>query len=145
MSEKENEKIIKVFGQKATPESIFYRDLGEKLESGSMDFLNQVLRQFVTISSAFCGGIIAIHGKEIVHVTCSTVALLIMIAGLFVSVFGILPAFHGKIELGMVTRIRDSYRKAVNIKVVTIYLVASLFSLSLITLVSGILWNLFNQ
>jgi hypothetical protein len=56
-----------------------------------------------------------------------------------------LPAFHGKIELGMVTRIRDSYRKAVNIKVVTIYLVASLFSLSLITLVSGILWNLFNQ
>jgi hypothetical protein len=83
------ERIVK--GQKPTEEEVFYADAGDQLIKDSLPFLNQVLRQLVTLTAALFIGAAALFDKRLLEKPAIIAAMLVMLFALGIALVGILP------------------------------------------------------
>jgi hypothetical protein len=82
-------------------EDVLYSRIHDDIMVGALPFVNQVLRQFTTLNSAFVGGITAIYDKAIIHKEIAIVGMLFFVIGMFIAVVGMMPVY-GRAKIGEV-------------------------------------------
>jgi len=107
----------------ASDESLFYASLGDEQLKRKIPFLNEVLRQLLTLSAAMMGGSIALwndlrinHGMKIAATAC-------FMGSLIVSLVGILPLYK-QFRRQWVNEIRDAFSIASTWKSLFIWIAA---------------------
>jgi hypothetical protein len=79
-------------GEEPTDESLLFISLGEEQIKRAVPFLNEVLRQLVTLSTALMGGSIAfLKADTPIHPTAKTSAAVLFLLALLAALFGVLP------------------------------------------------------
>lgn len=134
-TQKEPDPII---GSPATPEEIFYSSYGDDLAKDAMPFVNQTLRQFVTLSSAFIGGVAAFYDKKIVDAKFSLAVIVCMLVCLAASVLGMLP-IGGSVQRCAPYEIKRQVESGLAYKTNILRVAAFFFFLAVTALLVGLL------
>lgn len=114
-TEQDNDKttaVIVVNGQEPTTEEVFYSDLGDELFKRNIPFLNDVLRQLMTLSVGLMGGGMFFLTDAVCDKGMRLVAMGMFFISLGISLIGILPYGHA-VHLGMPVEIRESVNRAI--------------------------------
>src|SRR4051812_41938515 len=78
-------------GGKPTGDDLFYIDFGGELVKRALPFVNEVLRQMVTLSSALAGGSAAFLGETMIGPGYKSAAVFCFVAALAFAFAGVLP------------------------------------------------------
>jgi hypothetical protein len=88
---------IVVAGEIPTEEEVFYVEWGFETIKNNLKFLNEVLRQLVTLSATLLGGSIAFLDATLIGAKVKNAAVAVFFLALIVSFLGILP-HRGEID-----------------------------------------------
>lgn len=83
--------VPSISGGRPSEEEKFYVAWGYRTLTDTLPFLNEVLRQLVTLSSTLLGGSIAFLDDKMINLTLKKFVLIVFFATLIISFFGILP------------------------------------------------------
>lgn len=140
MSGKSTEVIDCGVGRVASEEDQFLVSLGDEQIKRNLPFLNDVLRQQVTLSTALMGGGIAFL-KDAMATGFKVGAVFLFLAALIVALVGVLP-HPGMIERRAPGIIARSLERALDRKRHIAYAAAGLIVAGLIVALLGLLANL---
>lgn len=85
----------------------FYCDIGNQLIRNRIPFMNEVLRQLLTLSVAMLGGSTFFLGPAVCHPGLRIAAMSMFLLSLLCALFGVLP-FRATIRLHVVHEIRET-------------------------------------
>jgi len=114
-SEQDNFTIEEIIDEPATEEETFYADMGNAMVRDALPFMNQVLRQLVTLCTALLGGTLVFFKEDLVRPGVKVAAAFIFLAGLSFAFLGMLP-IRERIHRGFPQQVQETVEKAIAAK-----------------------------
>lgn len=132
-----------IYGEDRPAESFveeveFFASWGDALLKETLPFLNQVLRQFVTLNAALLAGVAAFSDKGLMDRGLSITSMVLLLLALSAAIIGILP--HGGWQRRCAgLEIREAVRGATEFKNWCVWLSAVMLLAALVVLTVGII------
>jgi hypothetical protein len=122
---------------------LFLAELGDQLIKDTVPFLNQVIRQMVTLSAALLFGTIAISDKPILPFPATLTAVFLLLGALATSVWA-MAGTTGRYRRMVLEEIHADVSSGIRSKNARIFAVLLMISLALATLASGFIAKVIN-
>ncbi len=127
-----------IVGEVPTNEEIFYAEYGDDLTRDTIPFLNQVLRQFVTLSTALMGGSIAFLSDSLVDPDFKKSIVVLFLFSLVAALLGVLP-YRGKFHRRCPNEIKEVCLSARTWKTRFLWISAAMIFIGSLVAILGIL------
>ncbi len=134
----DREKPIELTATEPSEEELFYVGLGDQLIKDTLPFLNQVLRQLVTLTVALLAVSVAIYDKEVVHRPLMVVGMVFLLISAILSFAGVLP-YGGPITRREPTTIYDRLKQMTRVKSCLAWFAAVPLVLALVVMLVGVI------
>jgi len=121
-----------------TENDLFLAKLGDQLIKDTIPFLNQVVRQMVTLSAALLFGTIAISDKPILPFPATLTAIFFLFASLIISVWA-MTGTTGRYRRNVLEEIQEDVSQGIESKKSKIFAMLLLISTALAILAFGFL------
>ena len=128
-------------GKPLTIEEDFYLSLAGEFVKNNSKFVNEVLRQFVTINTALLAGTITFMNKEIINENFKIFVIFSFLISLVISFIGILP-YSGNINFISPYIIKEFNKKLLNHKLKYLKLSAVVSGIGFLIIVVGMIYKI---
>lgn len=102
-------------GEEPTIEESFYIQWGQELLRNNLSFINSVLRQLVSLNSAFLAGSLLLLDEKTVGTNLVKTVDILLFLSLFISFLGIMP-YSAKIDLRKPEEVKRFYENSLRWK-----------------------------
>jgi len=139
ITEEPSDQKIKL-GKWPDPEDVFFFELGEEIFKRNIPFLNEILKQLVTMSIALSGGSLMFLDKSVCDPTLKLAASVMFFVALISSFVGVLP-YRDSVRRSDPDAIKENVKKATEWKNGFVWAASIFIGLGLILAFFGVLLN----
>jgi hypothetical protein len=129
-----------IVGVKATPENAELFKLGKRMIEGSIETVQDTLRQLLTLSTALLGGSIAFMNEQLTPLGFKAVCVLFFMATVGISFYGTMPYSAGLVP-NIPESVRETRDRALESKTAKLRLAGGSLLLGFAVAVLGIVWR----
>ena len=126
-----------IVGKPPNSTEVFFAEWGDEIYKRTPTFLNEILRQLLTLSISLMGGSIAFLSDSLIEKNCKLAAVILFFLGMICSFVGIFP-FRDNFERRCAKDIRESIDRSIAWKDGWIYGSAVFISLGMLLALVGL-------